>query len=128
MKYIFGPVPSRRLGRSLGIDPIPSKTCNYQCIYCQLGKTNNFTNTRENFFPKDDIIAEMDKAIKLNKERFDYLTFVGSGEPTLYKDLKDLILQAKKISKKPSKFKKSYNLGIYLHWSRTSSCLSDAFP
>ncbi|MFX1379962.1 MAG: radical SAM protein [Promethearchaeota archaeon] len=101
MKYVYGPVPSRRLGNSLGIDPIPFKTCNYQCIYCQLGKTNNFTNTRENFFPKDEIIAEMDKAIELNKNRFDYLTFVGSGEPTLYKDLKDLILQAKKISKKP---------------------------
>jgi wyosine [tRNA(Phe)-imidazoG37] synthetase (radical SAM superfamily) len=101
MKYIYGPVPSRRLGTSLGIDPIPSKTCNYQCIYCQLGKTTNFTNTRKNFFPKKDVVAELEEAINLNKDRFDYITFVGSGEPTLYKDLKDLILNAKKLSNKP---------------------------
>ncbi|MFX0040526.1 MAG: radical SAM protein [Candidatus Heimdallarchaeota archaeon] len=101
MKYVYGPVPSRRLGNSLGIDPIPSKTCNYQCIYCQLGKTTNFTNTRKNFFPKEEIIAEIDKEIKLTKNRFEYITFVGSGEPTLYKDLKDLIVHAKRISKKP---------------------------
>ncbi len=101
MKYLYGPVPSRRLGNSLGIDPIPSKTCNYQCIYCQLGKTTNFTNTKKNFFPKKEIIAEMEKSINLNENKFDYITFVGSGEPTLYKDLKDLILRAKDLSKKP---------------------------
>ena len=101
MKYVYGPVPSRRLGKSLGIDPIPSKTCNYQCVYCQLGKTTNFTNIRKNYFPKKEIIAEMKKAIKLNENKFDYITFVGSGEPTLYKDLKDLILRAKDLSKKP---------------------------
>ncbi|MFX1436440.1 MAG: radical SAM protein [Promethearchaeota archaeon] len=101
MKYVYGPVPSRRLGNSLGIDLIPSKTCNYQCIYCQIGETTNFTNTRINFFPKEEIIAEIDKVIKLTKNRFDYVTFVGSGEPTLYKDLKDLIVHVKRISKKP---------------------------
>ncbi|MGB5912180.1 MAG: radical SAM protein [Promethearchaeia archaeon] len=101
MKYVYGPVPSRRLGKSLGIDPIPSKTCNYQCIYCQLGKTTDFTNNRKNYFPKKEIIAEMKKAIKLNENKFDYITFVGSGEPTLYKDLKDLILGAKDLSEKP---------------------------
>ena len=93
MNYIYGPVPSRRLGKSLGIDPIPSKTCNYQCIYCQLGKTTSFTNIRKNYYPKKEIIAEMENAIKTNKNEFDYITFVGSGEPTLYKDLKDLILK-----------------------------------
>lgn len=101
MKYIYGPVPSRRLGRSLGIDPIPSKTCNYQCIYCQLGKTTNFTNERKNYYPKDEIIAEMKEAIKKNENNFDYITFVGSGEPTLFKDLEYLILKAKKFSNKP---------------------------
>ncbi|MFW9938070.1 MAG: radical SAM protein [Candidatus Thorarchaeota archaeon] len=101
MKYIYGPVPSRRLGRSLGIDPIPSKTCNYQCIYCQLGKTTHFTNKRENFFPLKVIISEIKEAIKKNKGLFDYITFVGSGEPTLYKDLKVLIVEIKKLSKKP---------------------------
>ncbi|MFX1569170.1 MAG: radical SAM protein [Promethearchaeota archaeon] len=101
MKYIYGPVPSRRLGNSLGIDPLPSKTCNYQCIYCQLGKTTNFTNFRKNFFPKEEIIAELERAIGLNEKSIDYITFVGSGEPTLYKDLKDLILKAKELSNKP---------------------------
>ena len=101
MNYIYGPVPSRRLGTSIGIDPIPSKTCNYQCIYCQLGKTTTFTNVRKNYFPKKEIIAEMETAIKTNKNEFDYITFVGSGEPTLYKDLKDLILRAKELSEKP---------------------------
>ncbi len=101
MKYIYGPVPSRRLGNSLGIDPLPSKTCNYQCIYCQLGKTTNFTNIRKNFFPKEEIILEMEKAIELHDNSIDYITFVGSGEPTLYKDLKDLLIKAKEFSKKP---------------------------
>jgi wyosine [tRNA(Phe)-imidazoG37] synthetase (radical SAM superfamily) len=101
MKYVYGPVPSRRLGRSLGIDPIPSKTCNFQCVYCQLGKTTNFTNVRKNYLPKNEIIAEMKEAIKQNEEKFDYITFVGSGEPTLYKDLKELILKAKEFSNRP---------------------------
>jgi wyosine [tRNA(Phe)-imidazoG37] synthetase (radical SAM superfamily) len=101
MKYVYGPVPSRRLGKSLGIDPIPSKTCNYQCIYCQLGKTTHFTNNRENFFPIKAIILEIKKAINENKDLFDYITFVGSGEPTLYKDLKVLINKVKELSNRP---------------------------
>ncbi|MFX1314826.1 MAG: radical SAM protein [Promethearchaeota archaeon] len=98
---MYGPVPSRRLGRSLGIDPIPLKTCNYQCIYCQLGKTTNFTNVRKNYYPKEEIIVEMEKAIKQNQNKFDYITFVGGGEPTLYKELDELILKAKTLSNKP---------------------------
>ncbi len=101
MNYIYGPVPSRRLGNSLGIDPILSKTCNYQCIYCQLGKTTNFTNKRMNYCPKEEIITELERAIELHEKTIDYITFVGSGEPTLYKDLKDLLLKVKEISKKP---------------------------
>mgnify|MGYP006279691409 CR=1 FL=1 len=101
MKYIFGPVPSRRLGSSLGIDPIPSKTCNYHCIYCQLGKTTNFTNERKNYHPKTEIKQEIREILLGTNVQFDYLTFVGSGEPTLYKDLGDLISYAKKCSNKP---------------------------
>ena len=101
MKYVYGPVPSRRLGRSLGIDPIPSKTCNYQCIYCQLGKTTNLTNEREEFYPEEEIYIEMEESINKNKEKFDYITFVGSGEPTLCKSLGKLILKAKEYSSKP---------------------------
>jgi wyosine [tRNA(Phe)-imidazoG37] synthetase (radical SAM superfamily) len=101
MKYVYGPVPSRRLGKSLGIDPIPSKTCNFQCIYCQLGRTTNFTNERKSYIPKDKIIAEMKEAIRVNENQFDYITFVGSGEPTLCRDLKVLIFEAKNLSIKP---------------------------
>lgn len=101
MKYIFGPVPSRRLGNSLGVDPIPSKTCNFSCIYCQLGRTTNLTNTRQKFFPKEDIIQEMKLSLKIHEKTMDFLTFVGSGEPTLYKDLKDLISAAKRLTIKP---------------------------
>ena len=101
MKYVYGPVPSRRLGRSLGIDPIPSKTCNYQCIYCQLGKTTNLTNERRDIYLKEEIYKEMEERIKQNKEKFDYITFVGSGEPTLCKSIGKLISKAKELSKKP---------------------------
>ncbi len=101
MKYVYGPVPSRRLGRSLGVDPIPSKTCNYQCIYCQLGKTTNFINERKSFFPKNDIISEIQEVVSQDVQNFDYITVVGSGEPTLYRDLENLILVAKEKSHKP---------------------------
>ena len=101
MKYIFGPVPSRRLGRSLGIDPIPDKTCNFQCIYCQLGRTTSFTNERQVFFPVEDILSELSDAIQENEDNFDYITLVGSGEPTLYGDLASLLEGVKKLSEKP---------------------------
>jgi wyosine [tRNA(Phe)-imidazoG37] synthetase (radical SAM superfamily) len=90
MKFVFGPVPSRRLGRSLGISPIPEKTCNYTCIYCQLGRTTHFTNTREKFFPVKDILNEIEQALKQEK-KIDFITIVGEGEPTLYEDLRLLI-------------------------------------
>ncbi|MBD3339466.1 MAG: radical SAM protein [Candidatus Lokiarchaeota archaeon] len=87
MEYVFGPVPSRRLGRSLGIDPIPSKTCNFQCIYCQLGRTNHFTNTRQSFYSYQEILNEVKQVLNNQGKEIDFITFVGSGEPTLYKDL-----------------------------------------
>jgi len=101
MDYIYGPVPSRRLGSSLGIDPLPSKTCNYQCIYCQLGKTTNFTNKRKNYCPKKDILNEIEFVLTKKEQDFDYLTFVGSGEPTLYKDLGEMIQFCQKETDKP---------------------------
>lgn len=82
----FGPVPSRRLGRSLGINNIPAKTCSYSCVYCQLGKTVNRTTKRQSFYKPEDIFKEVerrvDKTVSRN-ERVDYLTFVPDGEPTL---------------------------------------------
>ncbi len=99
-KYVFGPVPSRRLGRSLGISPIPAKTCNFSCVYCQLGRTTNYTNTRKEFFPVEDIVLEVSQALK---EGFslDVITIVGDGEPTLYTHLGKLISAIKGITSIP---------------------------
>ncbi|MDH8679494.1 radical SAM protein [Fusibacter bizertensis] len=100
MKFVYGPVPSRRLGISLGISPIPKKTCNYSCIYCQLGRTDNMTNTRQMFFSVKEIIEEFDIYLKRNTE-FDVVTIVGEGEPTLYLGLGKLICEVKKRTEKP---------------------------
>ena len=89
-KYIFGPVPSRRMGQSLGISPIPKKTCNYSCAYCQLGRTKKRTNTREARFPLEDILAEFDRCQK-DLVNCDVVSIVGEGEPTLYARLGELI-------------------------------------
>lgn len=67
MKYVFGPVPTRRLGQSLGIDPVPLKTCNWNCIYCQLGRTRPVTNERKAFFAEEYIIEEVEKALQAHK-------------------------------------------------------------
>lgn len=89
-KYVYGPVPSRRLGISLGISPIPKKTCNYSCVYCQLGRTNSMSNTRQMFYDVKEIIGEFDGFLK-NNISFDVITIVGEGEPTLYLGLGQLI-------------------------------------
>ena len=89
-KYIFGPVPSRRMGQSLGISPIPKKTCNYSCAYCQLGRTEKRTNERRVFFPPEEILAELD-ACRADLAKCDVVTLVGEGEPTLYAALGELI-------------------------------------
>ncbi len=91
--YTYGPVPSRRLGRSLGVSPIPPKTCSYSCVYCQLGRTNRKQITRESFYPKEDILAEIAELMEVSSP--DYITFVGDGEPTLCKDISWLIGQCK---------------------------------
>lgn len=100
VKYIFGPVPSRRLGRSLGISPIPKKACNYSCIFCQLGRTHNMTNTRQEFFPVEDILAELDEYLA-GSDEFDVISLVGEGEPTLYLKLGELIRGIKERTEKP---------------------------
>jgi len=100
MKCIYGPVPSRRLGISLGVSPIPKKTCNYSCIYCQLGRTDHMTNTRKMFFPVEDILAEFDEFLE-SKVKFDVVTIVGEGEPTLYLGIGELIREIQKRTDKP---------------------------
>jgi wyosine [tRNA(Phe)-imidazoG37] synthetase (radical SAM superfamily) len=96
MNYVFGPVPSRRLGRSLGIDPIPLKTCNWNCVYCQLGRTSPLTKERREYTPSQEIIDEVQHALDAHLPgQIDWLTFVGSGEPTLHSGLGWLIRQVK---------------------------------
>lgn len=82
----FGPVPSRRLGRSLGVNNIPPKTCSYSCVYCQLGKTSNMLVDRQAFYKPEQILMQVERKINeatLREERIDYITFVPDGEPTL---------------------------------------------
>jgi wyosine [tRNA(Phe)-imidazoG37] synthetase (radical SAM superfamily) len=82
----FGPVPSRRLGRSLGINNIPPKFCSYSCVYCQVGKTINMTSARRSFYKTEDIFEQVKRKVNetnQRKEPIDYLTFVADGEPTL---------------------------------------------
>lgn len=94
--HVYGPVPSRRLGQSLGIDLIPAKTCNYSCIYCQLGKTTFFTNKIQSFFDKTLIWKELQERItKVGLPNFNVITIVGNGEPTLSQDLGWIIHQIK---------------------------------
>ncbi len=87
---IFGPVPSRRLGRSLGIDIIPLKCCSFDCVYCEVGKTTCHTFQRYPYVSYDEVINELKQFIKKNIP-YDTLTFSGSGEPTLNSDIGKMI-------------------------------------
>ena len=95
-KYIYGPVPSWRLGSSLGIDPISQneKVCTFDCIYCQLGKTKYLTSERKMFVPAEEIIKELDSLPSL---KIDYITFSGTGEPTLAENLGEMIKSVRKV-------------------------------
>ena len=95
MKIIFGPVPSRRLGSSLGVDLTPRKTCNMDCVYCECGKTTNLSNKREKFYKLEEVLSELDDAVN-NRGPIDYITLSGSGEPALYSELKELVTTIKK--------------------------------
>lgn len=89
-KYLFGPVPSRRLGRSLGIDVTPQKACSYDCIFCQCGNTIQHVTERGEYVPFDEVCAELKQWLTEDGQA-DYITFAGSGEPTLYSRLGELI-------------------------------------
>jgi len=102
MKYVFGPVPSRRLGQSLGIDTIPPKTCNWNCVYCQLGRSVPLVHERREYYPRQDILLEVEQALADHRPgEIDWVTFVGSGEPTLHSGLGWLIRQVKELSDLP---------------------------
>lgn len=88
--HLFGPVPSRRLGMSLGIDLIPKKVCSLNCVYCEVGKTTKLTLDRMEYVKYDQVIAEL-KQFMSNKPKIDYITFSGSGEPTLNNRIGDVL-------------------------------------
>lgn len=100
MNYIYGPIPSRRLGKSLGISPISKKTCNLSCVYCMLGLTDKMTNNMTDEFSSDAIISEL-KTVLGKTASIDVITIVGEGEPTLYKHLNDLIERIKTMTNLP---------------------------
>jgi len=98
--HLFGPVPSRRLGRSLGIDLVPFKTCTYNCIYCQLGPTTERTCERKEWVPYEEVLEEIREKLR-GQSGVDYLTFSGSGEPTLHSRIGELIREIKQITSVP---------------------------
>jgi wyosine [tRNA(Phe)-imidazoG37] synthetase (radical SAM superfamily) len=99
--YVFGPVPSRRLGRSLGIDLVPLKTCTYDCIYCQLGRTTNQTLERRPYVPGKRVIQQLQEKLRGLSSPPDYITFSGSGEPTLNSEVGWVIEELKKLTRIP---------------------------
>ena len=99
-KHLFGPVPSRRLGRSLGVDLTPHKTCSFDCIFCQLGRTTNRTITRKDYVPTSLVTEEILDWIE-NDGRADYITLAGSGEPTLHSSFGEVIDSVKSVTTFP---------------------------
>lgn len=100
-RYVFGPVPSRRLGRSLGIDLVSYKTCTFDCIYCDLGRTTHKTVSRGFFAPAEEIQRELEFILPSLEKKADYITLSGSGDSTLNRDLGDIIHSIKKVTSIP---------------------------
>ena len=97
-KHLYGPVPSRRLGRSLGIDLVPHKVCTYDCIYCQIGRTTDETLARKEYVPVEEILEEVRSFLKEEHPPVDHLSLGGSGEPTLHSKIRSIIEGIQKIS------------------------------
>ena len=95
-KYLFGPVPSRRLGMSLGVDLVPKKVCSLDCVYCEVGKTSKLTSERKEYVLFDRVVEELKNYFENNPDP-DFLTFSGSGEPTLNSRLGEVIAFIKEI-------------------------------
>ena len=96
-EHLYGPVPSRRLGRSLGIDMVPMKTCCFDCIYCQLGPTTCHTRERKDYVDVDEVLRDLEDWLEAGGSA-DYLTFAGCGDPTLNIDLGDAMARARELS------------------------------
>jgi wyosine [tRNA(Phe)-imidazoG37] synthetase (radical SAM superfamily) len=99
-RLVYGPVPSRRLGLSLGVDLVPPKTCTFDCVYCQVGRTTRKTARRRDFVPVAEVLAQVRSALASGK-KIDCVTLSGRGEPTLYRSLEAVIRGIKKLSGLP---------------------------
>ena len=100
VRFVYGPVPSRRLGFSLGVDIIPLKTCSLDCVYCQLGSTGRTTVRRRAYYSPREVIAQV-RAALAGARRVDHITFSGSGEPTLNRNLGRIVRGLKTVTKVP---------------------------
>ena len=100
-RYLYGPVPSRRLGWSLGVDLVPHKICTYDCIYCQIGNTTEKTLVRREYVPVRDILEEVRRFLKEETSSIDHLSLSGSGEPTLHSQIRSVIEGIKAITSIP---------------------------
>jgi wyosine [tRNA(Phe)-imidazoG37] synthetase (radical SAM superfamily) len=100
-RFLYGPVPSRRLGRSLGIDLVPHKICTYDCIYCQIGKTTKKTLLRKKYVPEEEVLEEVKTFLLEGSPTIDYLSLSGSGEPTLHSEIRSIIKGIKEITTIP---------------------------
>ncbi len=102
VQHVFGPVPSRRLGQSLGVDPLPFKTCNWNCVYCQLGRTARLSLERREFVPVEAVLSEVREALAAPPPQgIDWITFAGSGEPTLHSGLGRMIRGVRELTSVP---------------------------
>ncbi|MCL6621946.1 MAG: radical SAM protein [Syntrophobacterales bacterium] len=101
MSFLFGPVPSRRLGRSLGVDLVPAKTCCYDCIYCEVGPTTHLTVSRRVFMPPQAVLEELEDYLRENPGAPEVITLAGSGEPTLNAGLGEIIRGIKALTRLP---------------------------
>lgn len=99
-RHLYGPVPSRRLGRSLGIDLVPFKSCTYDCIYCQLGRTTHKSLERKPHVAVETILAELERKLA-ETDLPDYISLAGSGEPTLNAGIGELVAGIARMTKVP---------------------------
>jgi wyosine [tRNA(Phe)-imidazoG37] synthetase (radical SAM superfamily) len=100
MRHVYGPVPSRRLGRSLGIDLVPFKTCTYDCVYCQLGRTTNKTTELKAYVPVAAVLDQLAGRLPIGP-RPDFIGLAGSGEPTLHAGIGEIIAGIKRLTPIP---------------------------
>jgi len=123
LRHVFGPVPTRRLGMSLGVDPVPLKTCNFSCVYCQLGRTRRLTAKRRPFFGVTDIVGEVATALARHQPAdIDWITLVGSGETTLCSRLGSLVYFVRSLSDLPVAV---ITNGSLLHLAKVRAELAD---